>query len=87
MKSIRLTLGVAAIALGTFTAFSFAPASSNAKVALLEFYVNPDGSRGPQVSGQSTCKDQTEILCSQEYDTSTGQPTGNASKMHNGPKN
>ncbi|MFS4474600.1 hypothetical protein [Chryseobacterium sp. T20] len=87
MKSLRITLGVAAIAIGSFAAFSFAPASSSAKLALQEFYVNPDGSRGPQVSGENTCQDETQILCSQEYDTSTGLPTGNASKMHKGPRN
>ncbi|WP_288244853.1 hypothetical protein [uncultured Chryseobacterium sp.] len=84
MKNLRITLGVAAIAIGSFAAFSFAPASSSAKVALIEFYVNPDGSRGPQVSGPNRCPDNSPQLCSQEYDTATGQPTGNTSKMHYG---
>lgn len=84
MKSIRITLGVAAIALGTFTAFSFAPAKADSKVALIEYYVNPDGSRGAQVSGQNSCPDNSPQLCSQEYNTTTGQPTGNESKMHFG---
>lgn len=87
MKNLRISLGVAAIAIGSFAAFSFAPASSSAKVALQEFYVNPDGSRGPQVTGNNQCQDETQILCSQEYDTSTGQPTGDTSKMHRGPRN
>ncbi|MDN4011493.1 hypothetical protein QX233_03360 [Chryseobacterium gambrini] len=87
MKSLRITLGVAAIAIGSFAAFSFAPASSSAKLALQEFYVNPDGSQGAQVTGTNQCKDQTQILCSQEYDTSTGEPTGNTSRMHRGPRN
>ncbi|KKO89179.1 hypothetical protein AAW12_23945 [Sphingobacterium sp. Ag1] len=85
MKNLRLTLGVAAIAIGSFAAFSFAPVNSNAKVALQEFYVNPDGSRGPQVTGENLCPDDNpNILCSQEYNTTTNLPTGNASKMHYG---
>ncbi len=85
MKNLRITLGVAAIAIGSFAAFSFAPASSSAKVALQEFYVNPDGSRGAAVSSPNTCPDNDPTkLCSQEYNTTTGQPTGNASKMHTG---
>lgn len=85
MKSLRITLGVAAIAIGSFAAFSFAPASSSAKVALQEFYVNPDNSRGPQVTGENQCPDNDpKILCSQEYNTTNNQPTGNASKMHYG---
>ncbi|WP_426477516.1 hypothetical protein ACP3T3_20195 [Chryseobacterium sp. CBSDS_008] len=82
MKNLRLTLGVAAIAIGSFAAFSFAPASSNAKVALLEFYTNPDGSRGQQVSGANECTGPNPRICSQEYDTSTNMPTGN--KIHTG---
>lgn len=84
MKNLRLSLGVAAIAIGGFTAFSFAPASSEAKVALTEFYVNPDNSRGSQVNGPNQCPDNSPPLCSQEYNTATGQPTGNTSKMHYG---
>ncbi|WP_394678732.1 hypothetical protein [uncultured Sphingobacterium sp.] len=83
MKSLRITLGVAAIAIGSFAAFSFAPASSNAKVALLEFYVNPvDGSRGPQVTGTNDCSNVGTPICSAEYDTSTNMQTGN--KIHKG---
>ncbi|WP_312336268.1 hypothetical protein [Sphingobacterium sp.] len=82
MKNLRITLGVAAIAIGSFAAFSFAPASSNAKVALQEFYVNPDGSRGPQVSGENECNNSSQVICSAEYDTSTNLPTGN--KIHRG---
>lgn len=84
MKNLRITLGVAALAIGSFAAFSFAPASSNAKLALQQFYVNPDGSRGAQVIGNSDCKDNTSILCSQEYDTTTGEPTENENAMHYG---
>ena len=84
MKSIRITLGVAAIALGTFTAFSFAPAKADSKLALIEFYVNEDGSRGDQVIGGNECAGPKTDLCSQEYDTSTNQPTNNPLKMHRG---
>lgn len=82
MKSLRITLGVAAIALGSFAAFSFAPASSSAKVALQEFYVNPNGTRGDAVVGTSDCEGSNPRICSQEYDTSTNMPTG--SKIHTG---
>lgn len=82
MKNLRLTLGIAAIAIGSFAAFSFAPASSSAKVALQEFYVNPDGSRGAQVMGENQCDNSTQKICSAEYDTSTNLPTGN--KIHRG---
>lgn len=81
MKNLRTTLGIAAVAIGTFAAFSFAPATET-KAALQEWYVNPDGSRAEQVTGTSTCKDQTDDLCSQEYDSSNWQPTGNEEKMH-----
>lgn len=84
MKNLRLTLGIAALAIGSFAAFSFAPASSNGKVALTEFYVNPDGSRGDQVIGTNECDKSTQALCSQEYNTTNGQPTNDASKMHYG---
>ncbi|AYZ36165.1 hypothetical protein EGY07_11530 [Chryseobacterium indologenes] len=84
MKNLRITLGVAAIAIGSFAAFSFAPAKVDSKVALLEFYVNPDGSRGTQVSGKNQCNEATPTLCSQEYNTSTGQPTNDPNKMHYG---
>lgn len=86
MKSIRITLGVAAIALGTFTAFSFAPAKADSKFALIEYYMNPDGSRGQQVSGQSDCLDESELVCSQEYNTTTNLPTGNPAKIHYFPR-
>ncbi len=82
MKNLKITLGIAAIAIGGFTAFSFAPASSEAKLALQEFYVNPDGSPGEAVMEENECAGQQNIRCSQEYDTSTNLPTGN--KIHNG---
>lgn len=85
MKNLRLSLGVAAIAIGSFAAFSFAPASNEAKAALQEFYTNPDNSRGEPVTGENKCPDDDPSnLCSQEYDTSTNLPTGNSSKMHYG---
>lgn len=83
MKNFRLTLAIAALAIGSFAAFSFAPAKATSKLALLDFYVNPDGSRGPQVSGENSCPDDDQsIICSQEYDTVTNQPTGNPSRKH-----
>ncbi|WP_333577757.1 hypothetical protein [Sphingobacterium sp.] len=85
MKNLRLTFGVAALAIGSFAAFSFAPVKADSKVALQEFYVNPDGSRGAAVTSPNTCPDNNPTrLCSQEYNTSTGEPTGDASKMHTG---
>lgn len=86
MKNLRITLGISAIVIGCFTAFSFAPAKNENNVTLQEFYVNIDGSRGDQVVGATTCKDQTSTLCSQEYDTSTWQATGNEEKMHYYPR-
>ncbi|WP_312716892.1 hypothetical protein [Sphingobacterium multivorum] len=84
MKNLRITLGVAAIAIGSFAAFSFAPAKVDSKVALLEFYVNEDGSRGDQVTGTNQCSGPSQAICSQEYNTETNQPTNNPSKIHKG---
>ena len=84
MKNLRITLGVAALAIGSFAAFSFAPASSSAKVALQEFYTNPDGSMGSPVVGSSDCQGPNQRICSQEYDTSNNQPTNNPDKIHRG---
>jgi len=76
MKSIRLTLGVAAIALGTFTAFSFAPEKVDAKVTTGLRYVNPNGSMGPAYDPSNhPCEDEGP-LCAQEYTIETQQPTG-----------
>ena len=77
MKSIRLTLGVAAIALGTFTAFSFAPANHEKVDTVADFYVNADGSMGAPVGSSNQCQPTRPTLCSQEYNIETGQPTGN----------
>ncbi|MFC3356047.1 hypothetical protein [Sphingobacterium zeae] len=77
MKNLRITLGVAAIAIGSFAAFSFAPASQEKDFSVADFYVNPDGSMGPQVSGTNLCKRTSPNLCSQEYNIENGQPTGN----------
>ncbi|WP_312508913.1 hypothetical protein [Chryseobacterium culicis] len=78
MKNLRLTLGFAALAIGSFAAFSFAPASSNAKEdAVADFYVNADGSMGSPVGSTNLCQPTRPNLCSQEYNTETGEPTGN----------
>jgi len=42
MKNLRITLGVAAIAIGSFAAFSFAPAKVDSKVTTGIRYVNPN---------------------------------------------
>lgn len=84
MKSIRITLGVAAIALGTFTAFSFAPAKVDSKLATGVFYVNNDGTMGQQVIGQSDCDNEPGDRCSQEYNLQTHEPTNNPSLIKTG---
>ncbi|RKF37153.1 hypothetical protein BCY89_05740 [Sphingobacterium siyangense] len=84
MKKIRLNLRIATIAFLIMLTFSFSPTLQGKKVAVVNFYVNPDGSRGTQVSGTDQCSDLTTRLCSQEYDTTTGLPTGNPEKMHYG---
>ncbi|UIR57817.1 hypothetical protein LZQ00_08345 [Sphingobacterium sp. SRCM116780] len=84
MKNLRIALGVAAIALGTVTAFSFAPAKADSKLATGVFYVNPDGSMGTQVTGQSNCDEETSRICSQEYNLQTHQPTNNPALIKTG---
>lgn len=75
MKSLRITLGVAAIALGTFTAFSFAPAKADQDTGI--FYRNADGSMGdPYDPVAHPCQGPSGI-CAQEYDLETELPTGN----------
>jgi hypothetical protein len=75
MKSLRITLGVAAIALGSFAAFSFAPAKSNDQDTGV-FYRNPDGSMGDAYNpAQHPCQPSLNI-CAQEYDLDTELPTG-----------
>jgi hypothetical protein len=77
MKSLRITLGVAAIAIGSFAAFSFAPAEANNLQETGNFYVNPDdGSMGDPVVGTNKCLNPGPI-CSQEYNIETEEPTGN----------
>ncbi|WP_153848397.1 hypothetical protein [Sphingobacterium paramultivorum] len=82
MKNLRITLGIAALAIGSFAAFSFAPASSEAKVALQEFYMNPDGTPGEAVGEENECPNQGTPICSAEYDTVANSWTGN--KIHRG---
>ncbi|AZB17457.1 hypothetical protein EG352_06605 [Chryseobacterium indologenes] len=74
MKSLRITLGVAAIALGTFTAFSFAPAKADQDTGI--FYRNADGSMGdPYNPSLHPCAGASPV-CAQEYDLETELPTG-----------
>lgn len=76
MKNLRITLGVAAIAIGSFAAFSFAPAKSNDQDTGV-FYRNADGSMGdPYDEAAHPCKGSSGI-CAQEYDLGTELPTGN----------
>jgi len=90
MKNLRLTLGIAAIAIGSFAAFSFAPTSNETDPEPTQFYVNPDGSRADIVNGSNRCKPTTPALCSQEYQynssTDLWEPTNDSSKMHYGVK-
>jgi hypothetical protein len=76
MKNLRLTFGVAALAIGSFAAFSFAPASSNDQETGI-FYRNPtDGSMGdPYDPSLHPCVGNSPV-CAQEYDLETEQPTG-----------
>ncbi|REC62283.1 hypothetical protein DRF65_11255 [Chryseobacterium pennae] len=75
MKSLRITLGVAAIALGTFTAFSFAPAKVDSKVTTGIRYVNPNGSMGDAYDPSNHPCEGEGDLCAQEYTLETQQPT------------
>jgi len=75
MKNLRITLGVAAIAIGSFAAFSFAPAKVDSKVTTGIRYVNPNGSMGDAYDPSNhPCEGQTN-LCAQEYNLETQQPT------------
>lgn len=89
MKKFRLSLGAMALALGAFGAFAFSPAADTLQQQA-EFYVNQDGSQGDPVTSNNDCQEESNILCSQEYEfnssTSTWSPTGDTSKMHNGPR-
>ncbi|AZA99158.1 hypothetical protein EG359_05870 [Chryseobacterium joostei] len=76
MKSLRITLGVAAIAIGSFAAFSFAPANTLNEDETGIFYANPDGSMGDPVGATNECK-LSGPICSQEYDLDTELPTNN----------
>ncbi len=76
MKSLRITLGVAAIALGSFAAFSFAPANTVNEDETGIFYRNADGSMGDAYNpALHPCQGPTGI-CAQEYDLETELPTG-----------
>lgn len=83
MKNLRISLGIAALAIGSFAAFSFAPAN-NVKFSTGIFYSNPDGSMGDPVGSQNTCDKKTQVICSQEYNLQTHQPTNNSSLITRG---
>ncbi|MGE6397367.1 hypothetical protein [Chryseobacterium scophthalmum] len=85
MKNLRITLGIAALAIGSFAAFSFAPAKADAKLDTGVFYSNPDGSMSSEpVVGTSDCDKQSSPICSQEYDLETHQPTNNPALITRG---
>ncbi|MDR2270459.1 MAG: hypothetical protein LBF27_06075 [Sphingobacterium sp.] len=85
MKNLRLTLGIAAIAIGSFAAFSFAPTSNVNDETTGEFYVSPNGSMGLPVDPAHPCEGAGP-LCSQEYNIETGEPTDNPALIKNGVK-
>ncbi|WP_426477515.1 hypothetical protein ACP3T3_20190 [Chryseobacterium sp. CBSDS_008] len=76
MKNLRIDTKNTFLALAIFAVFSFAT-NDRAKFAVIECYVNPDGSRGAEVVGPSFSEGLSQRICSQEYDTITNQPTGN----------
>jgi hypothetical protein len=85
MKNLRVTLGIAALAIGSFAAFSFAPAEVDSKLETGVFYSNPDGSWTPeQVMGESDCNEDLGPICSQEYDLTTHEPTNNPAYIKTG---
>lgn len=81
MKNLRLTLGIAAIAIGSFAAFSFAPEKVDSKVTTQIRYVNPDGSMGGVYDPSLHPCEGAAPLCAQEYTIETQQPTGNNKKF------
>lgn len=90
MKNLRLTLGAAAIALGTFTAFSFAPTSKVVNDASAQFYTNPDGSpTNTQVDPLHPCQNFSLPVCSGTFDIdeTTGEPIPESGRdFLNGPR-
>lgn len=75
MKNLRVTLGIAALAIGSFAAFSFAPAESNDQDTGI-FYRNPNGSMGDAYDPVAHPCLGDEGICAQEYDLETELPTG-----------
>lgn len=81
MKNLRITLGIAALAIGSFAAFSFAPANSVNEDETGIFYRNPDGSMGASYDEVNhPCQGSAPQVCAQEYDLDTQLPTGNEIK-------
>ena len=77
MKNLKLTLGVAALAIGSFAAFSFAPEKVDSKVTTGIRYVNPDDqSMGDAYDPSHPCEG-SKTLCAQEYNIESQTPTGN----------
>lgn len=78
MKNLRLTFGVAALAIGSFAAFSFAPANTVNEDETGIFYRNADGSMGASYDeANHPCQGSSSEVCAQEYNLETELPTGN----------
>ncbi|MDR6546483.1 hypothetical protein J2810_002542 [Chryseobacterium rhizosphaerae] len=86
MKNLKILAICFLVTFGSISALSFSKSDRQTGDQYGYFYVNPDGSRGAEVSGTESCSDQNEQLCAQEYNITTGQPTGNSAKMHFGPR-
>lgn len=84
MKNSTLLLTIFSTVLFFIFTSSFTEGDGSSEDQFGYFYVNPDGSRGEQVLGEHTCQEETTAICCQEYNITTGQPTGDPAKMHFG---
>lgn len=88
MKNLRITLGVAAIAIGSFAAFSFAPTSNENKAEIskqttLHWY-QPSGSNPSFIRSNTIPNEETASGCEQD---NTGCERGYTSSQLNNPAN
>lgn len=88
MKSLRITLGVAAIAIGSFAAFAFAPVQNKSLDDPARYYTNPDGSPTSTLENLSNpCEDDSDINCSALFQVENGTPVpGTGTAYKNGPR-
>lgn len=86
MENRRLKITIFAILLGILTPIFLSAFQQKMKDQFGFFFVNPDGTRGAEATGLLRCRDQDAIICAQEYNITTGEPTGNSSKIHTGPR-